>query len=124
MSVAREALARASLRRPVELVDRGLATRGVAIAAFLAIVLLVCPLAGNAWTKTFTGAAVYSVIAASLGVLYGRVGMISLGQIGMLVVSPWVGARLAFASGLPFPVLLLLPGLITMVVGVIVVLPA
>jgi branched-chain amino acid transport system permease protein len=50
--------------------------------------------------------------------------MISLGQIGMLVVATWVGARLAFASGMPFPLLLVVTGLITMVVGVIVGLPA
>jgi len=121
---AREALERVRLRRPTLVFDRGLTTHGVAIAAFVAFVLLVCPLAGNAWTKTFTGAAVYSVIAASLGILYGRVGMISLGQIGMLVVATWVGARLSFATGMPFPVLLIVTGVITAVVGVIVGLPA
>jgi branched-chain amino acid transport system permease protein len=124
MSVAREVLGRAAFRRSLAAVDRGLATRAAAVAGFLAIVLLICPLAGNAWTKTFTGAAVFSVVAASLGILYGRVGMISLGQIGMLVVATWVGARLSFASGMPFPVLLLVTGLITMVIGVVVGLPA
>ena len=57
-----------------------------AIAAFLLVVMFVLPLAGNAWTKTFTTAAISAVVAASLGILYGRVGMISLGQIGMLVI--------------------------------------
>jgi branched-chain amino acid transport system permease protein len=125
VSVAREeALDRASSKRSLAAVDRGLATRAVAIAAFLLIVMFVLPLAGNAWTKTFTGAAIYAVVAASLGVLYGRVGMISLGQIGILVVATWVASRLAFATSLPFPVLLLVTGLITTVVGVIVGLPA
>jgi branched-chain amino acid transport system permease protein len=50
--------------------------------------------------------------------------MISLGQVGMLVVATWVGARLSFATNLPFPILLLVTGLITMVIGVIVGLPA
>jgi branched-chain amino acid transport system permease protein len=125
VSVAQQdATGSAGLRRSLEVVDRHLAVRAVAIAGFLLIVLFVCPLAGNAWTKTFTGAAIYAVVAASLGVLYGRVGMISLGQIGILVVATWAGSRLAFATGLPFPVLLILTGLITMVVGVIVGLPA
>jgi branched-chain amino acid transport system permease protein len=125
VSVAQqEAPGSAGLRGSRELVDRSLAMRAVAIAAFLLIVLFVCPLAGNAWTKTFTGAAIYAVVAASLGVLYGRVGMISLGQIGILVVATWVGARLSFATGLPFPILLILTGLVTMVIGVIVGLPA
>ncbi len=112
------------LRRSLSAVDRATMIRAAAIAGFLVFVLLVIPLAGNAWTKTFTGAAIYAVVAAGLGVLYGRVGMISLGQIGILVVATWVGARLSFATSLPFPVLLLLTGLITMVVGVIVGLPA
>jgi len=98
--------------------------RAVAVACFLLVVLLVLPLAGNAWTKVFTAAAIWSVVAASLGVLYGRVGMISLGQVALLVVATWVGARLSFATSLPFPLLLLVTGLITMVVGVVVGLPA
>jgi branched-chain amino acid transport system permease protein len=98
--------------------------RAAAIGAFLVVIMLLLPLAGSAWTKTFTSAAISAVVAASLGILYGRVGMISLGQIGMLVVATWVGARLSFATALPFPVVLVLTGLITMVVGVIVGLPA
>jgi branched-chain amino acid transport system permease protein len=98
--------------------------RAAAIGAFLVVIMLLLPLAGNAWTKTFTSAAISAVVAASLGILYGRVGMISLGQIGMLVVATWVGARLSFATALPFPLLLVVTGVITMVVGVIVGLPA
>jgi branched-chain amino acid transport system permease protein len=125
VSAAREeAVGRAALRRSILVIDRGVVTRATAIAAFLLIVMFVLPLAGNAWTKTFTSAAISTVVAASLGVLYGRVGMISLGQIGMLVVATWVGARLSFATGLPFPLLLLVTGLITTAVGVIVGLPA
>ena len=112
------------LKRSLSAVDRATTIRATAIAGFLLVVMLVIPLSGNAWTKTFTGAAIYAVVAAGLGILYGRVGMISLGQIGMLVVATWVGARLSFATSLPFPVLLLLTGLITMAIGVIVGLPA
>jgi branched-chain amino acid transport system permease protein len=125
VSVAREAaVGRAALGRSISAIDRGLVIRTAAIAGFLLIVMLVLPLAGNAWTKTFTTAAISAVVAASLGVLYGRVGMISLGQIGMLVLATWIGARLSFATGLPFPLLLLVTGLITTAIGVIVGLPA
>ena len=41
---------------------------------------------GSDWVKTFTSVAIYSVVALGLGVLYGRVGMISLGQIGLLAI--------------------------------------
>ena len=54
----------------------------------------------------------------------GRVGLVSLGQIALLALGAWVAARLLFATGLPFPIVLLLAGLITMVLGTLVGLPA
>ena len=36
---------------------------------------------GGDWITTLTSVAIYSVVTAGLGVLYGRVGMISLGQV-------------------------------------------
>jgi branched-chain amino acid transport system permease protein len=95
------------------------------IAAFLAVAMFVLPLAGGGWTKTFTSVAIYAVVAAGLGILYGRVGMISLGQIALLEIGVWIAARLAYATGaIPFPLLIVLTGLITGVIGVLVGLPA
>jgi len=106
-------------------VDRGLATRGVVILAFLIVVMFLLPaVTGSDWVKTFTTVAIYAVVAAGLGVLYGRVGMISLGQIGLLAIGTWTATRLNYAFHLPFPVLLLVTGAITCVVGVLVGLPA
>ena len=69
---------------------------------------------GADWITTFTSVAIYSVVALGFGILYGRVGMISLGQIALLVIGCWVGTRLAYATGLPFPlVLLLVSGAVT-----------
>ncbi len=66
MSVAREEqLGGAARRRLTAKFDRGFALRAVGIACFLLVVLFVLPLAGDAWTKTFTGAAIWSVVAAS-----------------------------------------------------------
>ena len=91
----------------------------------LAIVLFVLPSrVGADWVKTFTSVAIYSVVALGLGVLYGRVGMISLGQIALLAIGTWTATRLNFATTLPFPVLLLVTGAITCAVGVLVGLPA
>ena len=42
----------------------------------------------------------------------------------ILAIGAWVAARIFFATSLPFPVVLLLSGLITMVIGTIVGLPA
>jgi branched-chain amino acid transport system permease protein len=99
--------------------------RGAAIAAFLLVALVVLPaLFGADWVTTFTSVAIYSVVAAAFGVLYGRVGMISLGQVALLAVGCWVGTRLAYATAIPFPLLLLVVGLITCAVGTLVGLPA
>src|SRR4029077_738273 len=67
---------------------------------------------------------IYSVVAAGFGLLYGRGGMISLGQVALLSIGCWVGTRLSYATDLPFPVLILLVGAITCAVGVLVGLPA
>ena len=111
--------------RPAFHVDRGLATRGLVILAFLIVVMFVLPaVTGSDWVKTYTTVSIYAVVAAGLGVLYGRVGMISLGQIGLLAIGTWTATRLNYAFHLPFPVLLLATGAITCVVGVLVGLPA
>ena len=54
----------------------------------------------------------------------GRVGLVSLGQIAILALGAWVAARLDFGTSIPFPIVLLIAGLITMVLGTIVGLPA
>jgi branched-chain amino acid transport system permease protein len=69
---------------------------------------------------TFTSVAIYSVVALGFGVLYGRVGLISRGQIALLSLGCWIGTRLAYASSMPFPILLLVVGGIVMVIGVLV----
>jgi branched-chain amino acid transport system permease protein len=68
--------------------------------------------------------AIYSVVALGLGLLMGRVGLVSLGQIAMLALGAWIAAKLDFSTSAPFPVILLLTGLITLVLGTLVGLPA
>jgi branched-chain amino acid transport system permease protein len=71
-----------------------------------------------------TQVAVYSVVALGLGVLVGRVGLVSLGQAAVLAIGAWVAARLLFATSLPYEFVLLASGLITMALGTLVGLPA
>ena len=61
---------------------------------------------GADWITTFTSVAIYSVVAAGFGVLYGRVGMISLGQVALLV-DRLLGRRRGSPTRrrLPFPLL-------------------
>ena len=107
------------------LMARGVIGRSGVIVAFLGVALFVVPaVLGGDWIKTLTAVAIYAVVAAGLVTLYGRVGMISLGQIALLAIGTWTATRISFAAGLPFPVLLLVTGAITCVVGVLIGLPA
>jgi branched-chain amino acid transport system permease protein len=106
-------------------VERGTIVRCVIIVGLLLFTLFGLPsFLGADWITTLTSVAIYSVVAAGFGLLYGRVGMISLGQVALLSIGCWVGTRLSYATDLPFPVLILLVGAITCAVGVLVGLPA
>jgi branched-chain amino acid transport system permease protein len=99
--------------------------RAAAALGLLVIAIFVLPhTAGADWITTFTSVAIYSVVALGFGILYGRVGLISLGQVALLTIGCWIGTRLAYATSLPFPFLLLLSGAITCAIGVLVGLPA
>jgi branched-chain amino acid transport system permease protein len=99
--------------------------RIVVIAALLAFTLFALPARMSAyWTDVATSVAIFSVVSLGLCLLMGRVGLVSLGQIAVLALGAWVAARLAFATSLPFPIVLVGAGLITMVLGTLVGLPA
>ena len=75
---------------------RGDVIRVSVIAVLLAFALFALPhLVGGDYITTFTSVAIYSVVALGFGVLYGRVGMISLGQVALLSIGCWIGTRLA-----------------------------
>ena len=76
------------------------------------------------WVANFTQMAVFSIVCASAGLLYGRVGLVSLGQVAAYGIGCWVTMRLAFATTLPYPILLIIGGLVAAVIGVIIGLPA
>src|SRR5262249_43696036 len=104
---------------------RSTIVRAIVIAALLLFVLVALPpLLSVYWIKVLTAAAIFSVVALGLNLLFGRVGLVSLGQIGLLVVGSWIAARLFFLTSLPFPVVLLLAGLLTALIGTLVGLPA
>jgi branched-chain amino acid transport system permease protein len=76
------------------------------------------------WIDVLTAVAIYSVVALGLGLLMGRVGLVSLGQIAVLALGAWVAAKLDFSTSIPFPLVLPIAGVITMVLGTLVGLPA
>jgi branched-chain amino acid transport system permease protein len=122
-AAAIEAPERLSPARP-RLDARGL-LRPAVITILLLFVLLVLPsMLSLYYVDAITQVTIYSIVALGLGLLVGRVGMVSLGQGAVLAMGAWVAARLLFATSLPFPLILLAAGLITMVLGTLVGLPA
>jgi branched-chain amino acid transport system permease protein len=105
--------------------DAGDRVRAAIIAALVVFVLFgLPPMLSAYWTDVATSVTIYSVVALGLNLLMGRVGMVSLGQIAVLALGAWIGARLDFGTSLPFPIVLLITGLITMVLGTVIGLPA
>src|ERR1700716_2116503 len=99
-------------------------SRAAVAAALLFFVLFGLPqLLSLYYIDTMTQVAVYSMVALALGVLVGRVGLVSLGQVAVLAIGAWVAARLLFATTQPYPLVLLEAGLITMAAGVLTGLP-
>jgi branched-chain amino acid transport system permease protein len=99
--------------------------RSAVIVALLLFVLLVLPsMLSLYYVDAVTQVVIYSIVTLGLGLLVGRVGMVSLGQGAVLAMGAWVSARLLFGTSLPFPIVLLAAGLITMVLGTLVGLPA
>jgi branched-chain amino acid transport system permease protein len=112
---------RSPLRRP----GRRTLTQLAEITGLLLFALLAIPqLFSLYYVDAMTQVAVYSVVALGLGVLVGRVGLVSLGQVAVLTIGAWVAARLLFATAQPYPLVLLEAGVITMVLGTLIGLPA
>jgi branched-chain amino acid transport system permease protein len=76
------------------------------------------------YVDTMTQVTIYAIVALGLGVLVGRVGLFSLGQAAVLTIGAWAGARLLFATTQPYPLVLLEAGLVTMLIGTAITLPA
>jgi len=99
--------------------------RTVVIVVLVLFTLLALPqLLSLYYVDYMTQVAVYAMVALGLGVLVGRVGLMSLGQVAVLSVGAWTAARLLFGTSQPFPLVLVEAGLITMVLGTVLLLPA
>jgi branched-chain amino acid transport system permease protein len=97
---------------------------GTIAVVLLAVIVLVPAIFSLYYVDALTQVVVYAIVALGLGVLVGRVGLVSLGQAAVLAIGAWVAARLLFGTGLPFEFVLLASGVITMVIGTLVGLPA
>lgn len=125
MSSAGARGARAVWTRTHGRLERPIVVRTLVVSGLLVFCLIALPsLMSTYWIKVLTTVAIFAVVALGLNLLFGRVGLVSLGQIALLAFGSWIAARLFFLTNLPFPVVLLLSGLLTALVGTLVGLPA
>jgi branched-chain amino acid transport system permease protein len=97
------------------------------VLGFLIVALFVLPaVLSSFWIKIALEMAAYSLVTLGLGLLVGRVGIYSLCQIPLVAAGAWIALRLHFLfdESVPFPILLVLTGLLTGVLGVVIGLPA
>src|SRR3954453_8277387 len=77
-------------------------------AAVLVVALFALPAMLNSyWLQIMTAVAIYSIVTLGLGLLIGRVGMVSLCQFVMMALGAWVALRFSYATTIPFPFLVL-----------------
>jgi len=76
------------------------------------------------WLNTFTTVACLSLVAATVSLLYGQLGMVSLAQFALSGVGGWVCLRLVHGMAMPFELALVIGAVVAAVVGLVVGLPA
>jgi branched-chain amino acid transport system permease protein len=103
---------------------RTMAQPAVGLILVLFVLLVLPSLFSQYYIDASTQVAIQAIVALGLGLLVGRVGLVSLGQAAVLAIGAWVAARILFATSMPFPLVLLASGLITMMLGTLVGLPA
>jgi branched-chain amino acid transport system permease protein len=94
----------------------------VAILAVLTATIAVT--AGSYWLSIFTSSFAIALAAAGTGLLYGRLGLISLCQYALIGIGGWVTLRVYHAFHPPFEICLLAGGLGAGLIGVLWGLPA
>lgn len=96
----------------------------IVVVLFIFALFAMPQLLDATWIHNFTQMANFSIVTASVGMLYGRVGLVSLGQVAPYGIGTWITVRLAFATDVPYPLLMIVGGIGAAVIGVLIGLPA
>jgi len=100
-------------------------TRVVTLVVLLAAALFATPAVLNSfWLQIMITAVIYSAVTLGLNLLVGRAGLYSLCQIPLVALGAWIAIRVTQEVALPFPLLLLVTGALTSIIGVVIGLPA
>ncbi|HUN52586.1 MAG TPA: branched-chain amino acid ABC transporter permease, partial [Candidatus Sulfotelmatobacter sp.] len=93
-------------------------------AVVAALTIIIATTAGGYWLEIFTASFAVALAAAGTGLLYGRLGLISLCQYALVGIGGWVSLRVYHAFHPPFEICVLAGGLGASVIGVLWGLPA
>jgi branched-chain amino acid transport system permease protein len=94
------------------------------LLALLAIAIFLPMLVAALWLKVMTSVVIYVLTAASIALLYRKLGQVSLAQVALMGCGGWVALRLAHGTPLPFEINILAGGIFAAVVGMIFAYPA
>jgi branched-chain amino acid transport system permease protein len=94
------------------------------VAVLTALTAVIAATAGSYWLSIFTSSFAIALAAAGTGLLYGRLGLISLCQYALIGIGGWVTLRVYHAFHPPFELCLLAGGVGAGLVGVLWGLPA
>ena len=94
------------------------------LITFFVVALIGPALFSSYWLNTFSTVACLTLVAGTVSLLYGQLGMVSLAQFALTGVGGWFCLRLIHGFGLPFELALLISAVIAGVFGLIVGLPA
>jgi branched-chain amino acid transport system permease protein len=98
---------------------------GLLVGLALAVVIPFLPGIGQgSGLFALTACAIYSLAALAAGILYGRLGLVSLMQIALVAVGGWVTLRLYYATDLPFELVAVAAAVVTALIGTLLSLPA
>lgn len=99
--------------------------RVIPILITLAVFGIFGPLLFSAyWLNTFSTVACLSLVAATVSLLYGQLGMVSLAQFALSGIGGWVCLRLVHGLAFPFEIALLSGAVVAAAFGLLVGLPA
>jgi branched-chain amino acid transport system permease protein len=95
------------------------------VLAGIAVVAALAPLLWSDYVvQTLTNALLYGLLALSLTLVAGTAGIVSLGHAGLLAVGAYASALLAIDLALPVTLAVALAGVVTAVLGVLLIFPA
>lgn len=94
------------------------------LLAVMLVAVAVPLLAAALWLKVLTSVVIYALTAASIALLYRKLGQVSLAQVAFMGCGGWVALRLSYGTGLPFEINILAGGIFAAIVGMIFAWPA